>query len=50
MIYTIPLQRGGYPDFYKSNKDPTADLLNIAGQQVQSYTLSILGESHETRK
>ena len=75
MIYTLPLQRGGYPDFYKSNKDPTAylpvlatylghanisntqvylhpsiDLLNIAGQQVQSYTLSILGESHETRK
>lgn len=29
---------------------PSIDLLNIAGQQVQSYTLSILGEKHETRK
>ncbi len=29
---------------------PSIELMNIAGQQLQAYTLSFVGENHETRK
>lgn len=29
---------------------PSIELMNIAGQQLQNYTLSFLGENHETKK
>jgi integrase len=29
---------------------PSIELMNLAGQQLQAYTLSFRGENHETRK